>query len=321
MWSEEQFEQIVSPYRRELMAHCYRMLGSVHDAEDLLQEVFLRAWRSSEGFDEGRASPRTWLYRIATNACLTALEQRGRRALPSGLSGPGEEPEEGPRHRRPEVTWLQPVPDALVDPAAIVASRGGVRLAFVAALQHLPPRQRAVLILRDVLAWRASEVAELLDTSVAAANSALQRARAQLARAAPAEDELAEPDDPRDRGLLDRYVSAFERRDVAALEELLREDAVLEMPPYLAWFAGREAYARFIGWVCATRGPWRMRHTRANGQPALAAYVDTGDGVLRAHSLHVFTVTGSGIARNVVFGDPSLFPVFSLPPVHTPEDV
>lgn len=314
MWSDEEFERVTAPHRRELMAHCYRMLGSVHDAEDLLQEVMLRAWRASGDFDEQRASPRTWLYRIATNACLTALEQRGRRALPSGLTGPGDDPEEGPQRRLPEVTWLQPIPDALVDPASIVASRGGVRLAFVAALQHLPPRQRAVLILRDVLAWRASEVAALLETSVAAVNSALQRARAQLAQAAPEQDELAEPDDPGCRDLLDRYVAAFERADVDALERLLREDAVLEMPPFLSWFAGRKNYGRFIRWVCASRGPWRMVRTRANGQPALGAYLDGGDGVLRAHSLQVFSVTRAGIARAVVFGDPALFSVFALPP-------
>ncbi|MEV4293354.1 sigma-70 family RNA polymerase sigma factor [Microbispora rosea] len=314
MWSDEEFERITGPYRRELMTHCYRMLGSVHDAEDLLQEVMLRAWRASGDYDERRASPRTWLYRIATNACLTALDQRGRRALPSGLTGPSDDPDAGPQRRLPEVTWLEPVPDALVDPAAVVASRGGIRLAFVAALQHLPPRQRAVLILREVLAWRASEVARLLETSVAAVNSALQRARAQLAQVAPAEDDLLEPDDPACRDLLDRYVAAFEKADVEALERLLREDAVLEMPPFLSWFSGREAFGGFIRWVCATRGPWRMVPTRANGQPALAAYLDGGDGVFRAHSLQVLTLAEDGIARNVVFGDPALFAVFSLPP-------
>ncbi|WP_182881905.1 sigma-70 family RNA polymerase sigma factor [Microbispora sp. H10949] len=313
MWSDEEFERITGPHRRELMAHCYRMLGSAHDAEDLLQEVMLRAWRASGDYDERRASPRTWLYRIATNACLTALEQRGRRALPSGLAGPGDDPEAGPGRPLPEVTWLEPIPDALVDPAAVVASRGGIRLAFVAALQHLPPRQRAVLILREVLAWRASEVADLLDTSVAAVNSALQRARAQLARVGAAEDDLAEPDDPACRDLLDRYVAAFEKADVETLERLLREDAVLEMPPFLSWFAGREDFGRFIRWVCGRRGPWRMVPTRANGQPALAAYVDGGDGVLRAHSLQVLEITEGGVARNVVFGDPTLFTLFALP--------
>ena len=261
----DEFARRTDPFRRELLAHCYRLLGSVHDAEDLLQDTMLRAWRAHAEFDASRASLRTWLYRIATNACLTALERRSRRPLPSGLGDPSHDPDVA-LDLRSEVAWLQPIPDSAVawpgepgDPAAIVASRGSIRLAFIAALQYLPGRQRAVLILRDVLAWRAAEVAELLGTSTAAVNSLLQRARAHLAQAAPTEAELAEPGDADQRALLDRYVTAFAGADVTALMQLLREDAELEMPPYLTWFAGREAVARFL--VSRARGmpgPWRM---------------------------------------------------------------
>ncbi|HYY82699.1 MAG TPA: RNA polymerase subunit sigma-70, partial [Actinomycetes bacterium] len=199
MTGDEEFARRSDPFRRELLAHCYRMLGSVHDAEDLVQETLLRAWRAYDRFDDRRASLRTWLYRIATNACLTALEQCGRRELPAGVAGPAD-PEAPLAPAPPEVTWLQPIPDALLeggsdDPATIVSLRGSVRLALVAALQHLPARQRAVLILRDVLGWRAAEVAGLLGTTTAAVNSALQRAHAQLGQVSPARDEITEPDD------------------------------------------------------------------------------------------------------------------------------
>jgi RNA polymerase sigma-70 factor (ECF subfamily) len=215
---DEGFVRLSEPFRRELLAHCYRMLGSIHDAEDLVQETYLQAWRGYGGF-EGRSSLRTWLYRIATRACLKALEGNGRRPLPSGLGGPSHDPDAAPRPPRPEIPWLQPAPDVLfgADPAAIVQARQTIRLAFIAALQHLPGRQRAVLILRDVLAWRATEVADLLDTTTAAVNSALQRARAQLSLAAPAEDGLTEPTDPDQRALLDRYADAFENADIPAL--------------------------------------------------------------------------------------------------------
>src|SRR3954471_3967580 len=231
------------PYRRELLAHCYRMLGSVHDAEDLVQETYLRAWRAFEKF-EGRSTLRTWLYRIATSACLTALESRGRRPLPAGLGGPSETGGQ-PLEASPEVAWLEPYPTD-DDPAAVGAERESMRLAFIAALQHLPPRQRAVLILRDVLAWRAAEVAELLDTSTAAVNSALQRARAQLQLVGPAEDDPAGPLDRRHRVLLDRYVAAFENSDVDALLRLLQDDVTLEMPPEPVWYAGRDLVASFV---------------------------------------------------------------------------
>src|SRR5712664_3884442 len=214
----EEFARLTDPFRPELLAHCYRILGSVHDAEDQVQETLIRAWRSYGEFD-GRASLRTWLYRIATNACLRALENSSRRPLPSGLGAPGEYPEAPLAAARPEVPWLQPIPDALVsagsaDPAEIVASRESMRLALIAALQYLPARQRAVLILRDVLGWRAAEVADLLGTSTAAANSVLQRARARLEQAAPAADEMREPSDPGDRALLGRYAAAFESADI-----------------------------------------------------------------------------------------------------------
>src|SRR6202453_3790499 len=224
MTISEDFTGLTGQYRNELLAHCYRMLGSAGEAEDLVQETYLRAWRSFEGF-EGRASARTWLYRIATNVCLTAIERRGRRPLPSGLGGPSEDPEV-PLVAGLEVPWLQPLPGALLarereDPAAVAVSRGGIRLAVVAALQYLSARQRAVLILRDVLDWPATEVADLLGTTTTAVNSALRRARAQLARALPAEDQVAEPSEPDRRGAVDRFAAAIQDADGSALAELL----------------------------------------------------------------------------------------------------
>jgi RNA polymerase sigma-70 factor (ECF subfamily) len=315
----EDFERRTDPFRRELLVHCYRMLGSIHDAEDLLQETMLRAWRARERFDTGRASLRTWLYRIATNACLSALESRSRRPLPSGMVGPSDDPE-APMVPRQEVPWLQPFPDAMPgavreNPATALATRGSLRLAFVAAMQYLPPRQRAVLILRDVLDWSAAEVAGALDTTPAAVNSALQRARARLEEVGVEEDQIDEPSDPDRRALIDRYVTAFENADVAALERLLTDDAVLEMPPVPNWFVGREAYGRFIAHLFAMRGSdWRMIPTAANGQPAVAAYLRGQDGAYHVHTLQVFTVTDQGISHNVVFQDPSLFATFGLPP-------
>lgn len=311
------FARLTSPYRQELLAYCYRMLGSVHDAEDLVQEVYLRAWRSHEGF-EGRASVRTWLYRIATNTCLTALENRRRRPLPSGLGGPAEDPE-GPTAPPLEVTWLQPAPDRLVDtgsddPAAIVATRASLRLALVAALQYLPPRQRAVLILREVLALSAAEVAELLGVSVPAVKSLLQRARGRLDQVAPYEDRTSEASDARRRELLERYASAFENADVTALIGLLTTDAVMEMPPTPTWFAGRESIGRFFGSRVLTEpGLFRTVPTAANGQPALALYRRGPDGVHRAHAVTVLSVYDAGITRIVAFRDPDVFDLFGLP--------
>ncbi|WP_131741952.1 sigma-70 family RNA polymerase sigma factor [Actinomadura roseirufa] len=314
---DRDFQALADPYRRELLAHCYRMLGSIHDAEDLVQETYLRAWRSYEGF-EGRSSLRTWLYRIATNVCLTAIDQRGNRPMPSGLGGPSDEPER-PVVASPEVPWLEPAPDALLgadaaDPASIVAARESTRLALVAALQHLPARQRVVLILRDVLKWRAAEVAGLLDTSTAAVNSALQRARAQLEAAAPARDEQVEPTDPGRRELLERYARAFEEADIDALLELFKQDAVWEMPPFPEWFAGAEAIVRLIKAQCAPYpGELRMVPAAANGQPAFGLYRRDEEGVHRPFQLQVLDVTAAGVAQVSAFFDATLFPLFGLP--------
>jgi RNA polymerase sigma-70 factor (ECF subfamily) len=314
----DEFVRLTGMYRRELLAHCYRMLGSVDDAEDLVQETYLRAWRSYDGY-EGRASLRTWLYRIATNTCLTALEGRERRPLPTGLGGPSGAPEEPLSAPPTDIPWLQPVPDTLVDPAAVVAARGSLRLALVAALQNLPPRQRIVLILRDVLAWRAQEVAALLGTTTAAVKSSLQRARARLDEVAPDEDLLAEPDSTGDRDLLDRYVAAFEHADMDALLGLLQEGVELEMPPYLEWFSGRKNVMRFLEALEHEKGYLRMIPTRANGQPAVVAYIRGADGVHQAHSVQVLTLEGSvedrEIARITVFLDPELAGRFGMPGV------
>jgi RNA polymerase sigma-70 factor (ECF subfamily) len=318
MTISEDFTGLTGRFRGELLAHCYRMLGSAEEAEDLVQETYLRAWRSYEGF-EGRSSVRTWLYRIATNACLTALERRGRRPLPSGLGGPAGDPE-AQVVAGPEVPWLQPLPDALLtgeheDPASVAVSREGIRLAFVAALQYLSARQRAVLIMRDVLQWPAAEAAELLGMTTTAVNSGLRRARAQLAEVLPAEDELAEPADPDQRALLDRFAAAFENADVSGLAELLREDVALEMPPLLTWFAGRADVTRFFASspVFAAPGQLRLVPVRANGQPAFAAYRRGPDETYRAYAVTVPTVTATGIARVVTFFDPGLFGSFGLP--------
>ena len=317
MTVSEEFTSLTGQFRGELMAHCYRMLGSIEEAEDLVQETYLRAWRSYDGF-EGRSSMRTWLYRIATNVCLTAIERRDRRPLPSGLGGPAEDPR-APLVTGPEVPWLQPFPDALLagereDPAAAAVSRTGIRLAFVAALQHLSARERAVLILRDVLEFPAAEAADLLGTTTTAVNSGLRRARAQLAQVQPAEDELAEPADPAQRSLLDRFAAAFENADASALAELLREDVALEMPPLLTWFAGRPVVARVMASrVFARFGGFRMVPVMANGQPAFAAYTRGDDGSYHAHEVVVPMLSKTGIARIVVFLNPDLFAMFGLP--------
>jgi RNA polymerase sigma-70 factor (ECF subfamily) len=312
------FASAADPYRHELLAYCYRMLGSVDDAEDQVQEIMLRAWRSYADF-QGRSSLRTWLYRIATNSCLRALETRGRRPLPSGLGGPAEDPHGLLAKDRTELGWLQPFPDAIVtgsqaDPASVVAARAGLRLALIAALQYLPPRQRAVLILRDVLGWHAAEVAELLGVSAAAANSVLQRARAQLAQASPAQDDLREPERPADRALLDRYAAAFENADVSALTALLRADATLEMPPQPYWFSGRDQVGAFLrSRVLVTPGEFLMRPVSANGQPAFAAYLRAPDGAFSAHAIQVLTVTDGLVSRIVSFNDGRLLAAFGRP--------
>jgi len=296
------------PYRGELVAYCYRMLGSVHDAEDLVQETMLRAWRARDRYDDARASVRTWLYRIATNACLTALEKRARRPLPSGL-GPASEDAAAPLTPDLDISWLQPFPDARYD----TGIRADMRLALVAAMQVLPPRQRAVLVLREVLDFSAAEVAAQLGATATAVNSALQRAHAAVATMRDVDD-VAEPDDPETRAVVDQYMRAFEAADVPDLVRLLTDDAVLEMPPVPLWYRGRRDYGLFMDRVFAMRGSgWRTRVLTANGQPAFAAYVaDTGDGY-GAHSLQVLTIAGGRVARNVVFADPRLFEAFGLP--------
>jgi RNA polymerase sigma-70 factor, ECF subfamily len=310
---EQEFARLTDPYRSELLAHCYRMLGSVHDAEDQVQETMLRAWRAFGDF-EGRASVRTWLYRIATNACLRAIETRERRPLPSGLGQPGEHPDRPLRSAASEVPWLQPFPDALLGADQVAVARAGIRLAFIAALQYLPARQRAVLILRDVLGWTAAEAAELLGTTTIAANSALQRAREQLKQAAPVQDEIREPEETDVRALLDRYSAAFESADVAALVAMLREDVVIEMPPQPEWFTGRDAAAVFLRThVLRARGDFKQVPTWANGQPALAEYHRDEDGGYRAAGVQVLTLDGSKIARITAFLDPALVAAFGLP--------
>ena len=298
----------LEPYRGELVAYCYRMLGSVHEAEDLVQETMLRAWRARDRYDSARASVRTWLYRIATNACLNTLEGRARRPLPSGLGAPSDDPG-APLVPAVDRPWLQPFPDARFD----VGLRSDLRLALVAAMQVLPPRQRAVLLLREVLEFTAAEVAQQLGTTVGAVNSALQRARAALANVADI-DEVTEPDDPEVRAAIHRYMRAFEAADVAALVGLLTRDAVLEMPPVPLWYRGSRDYGRFMRRVFDMRGTdWRMRQLSANGQPALAAYAPEPGGGHVLHTLQVFTVVGGRISRNVVFADRALFPLFGLP--------
>jgi RNA polymerase sigma-70 factor, ECF subfamily len=308
--ASEEFIRLADPLRPELLALCYRMLGSVHDAEDQVQEALIRAWRSYGDF-QGRSSLRTWLYRIAANCCLRAMENRGRRPLPSGLSEA-----EG---RLMESEWLEPFPDSVLDgsaadPAAVVTSRDSMRLALIAALQYLPGRQRAVLILRDVLDWPAAEVADLLGTSTAAVNSALQRARQQLRKAAPEPDELTEPDAAADRALLNRYATAFEQADVAALTDLLARDATFEMPPITAWFAGREDIGAFLAARVLTEpGRFRLIPVAANGQPGFGTYMRDESGRLRAHGIQVLTIASGRIRGVVSFNDPSLLAAFGLP--------
>ena len=313
------FAQDTEPFRRELLAHCYRMLGSYQDAEDLVQETYLRAWRSYGGF-EGRSSVRTWLYQIATNACLTELARHSRRMLPSGLYDPEPDPGAYPEEAGTEVNWLQPAPDAMVtpdsaDPAVIIAAREGLRLALVASLQYLPPRQRAVLVLRDVLAFPASEVAVMLGITTVSVKSALQRARARLRELDLAAGQVTEPTAPRARALLDQYIAAFENADAAALERLLTEDATIEATPMRTWFAGRKTCVPFLrNHTLGSPGDWRMLATSANGQPAAAAYTRDQHGNYQPYGICVLTVTDAGVRRISSFGDPNLVTVFGFRP-------
>jgi RNA polymerase sigma-70 factor (ECF subfamily) len=314
------FARLAEPFRRELIAYGYRMLGSVDDAEDVVQDVYLDAWRAYERF-EGRSSLRTWLYRIATRAFVKALERRKRRPLPSDLHAPAADPTARVLAGGPELTWLQPAPDSLLtattsDPATVVAARETMRLAFVAVLQLLPARQRAVLILRDVLGWSAAEVAALLDLSVAAVNSALQRAHARL----PADTEsLAPPSEERQRELLDRYVAAFQNADVDELVAVLTDDAHFEMPPFITWFQGSAAIGAFLGARMRGFGNTPVIRTSANGQPAVALYPSTADGQHRLHALHVLSLGSQGVDRIVAFQDVDGLRRFNLPHVLSTE--
>ncbi|HWF30069.1 MAG TPA: sigma-70 family RNA polymerase sigma factor [Mycobacterium sp.] len=319
MPAQEDFIERAAPFRAELIAHCYRMLGSVQDAEDLVQETYLRGWRGYTAFEE-RAALRTWLYRIATTACLRALENRARRVMPAGLGDSSIDPDVSLDGYTGAHQWLEPIPDALMfeTPEGAATARQSVRLAVMTALQELPARQRAVLILRDVVQFSAAEVAELLETTPAAVNSSLQRARARLAEISPTDENAVEPDDAERRDLLDRYCAAFENADMAALTELLQADVKLEMPPLPMWFTGRDTVMRFLAVRAFTKaGDIVMVPTAANAQPAVAEYRRSADGVLRAHSIHVLTAGGkpgtAGIAAITVFLDPALFDVFGLP--------
>jgi RNA polymerase sigma-70 factor, ECF subfamily len=318
------FQQLAEPYRLELRLHCYRMLGSLHDAEDLVQETFLRAWRGLNGFEE-RASFRHWLYRIATNACLNALANRrsSSRVLPQRYGPPADQPPDGEPNA--EVAWVEPYPDTALEgiaddapsPEARYEMREAVQLAFVAAIQHLPPRQRAVLLLRDVLGWTAAETAGLLDGSVASVNSALQRARVTMAKGVDRPSTSAASDD-RQRALLERYVRAWENADLDGFVALLKEDAVLSMPPWRQWYLGRDAIRAFLTWAWDFPDvqPSRLISIAANRQPAFALYRGSReDPEYRAHGIELLTLRDDAIAVLTIFRDPGLFAAFGLPPV------
>ncbi|WP_049558257.1 sigma-70 family RNA polymerase sigma factor [Nonomuraea sp. SBT364] len=317
----EAFRELVEPYRRELQVHCYRILGSVQDAEDLLQETLLAAWRAIGGYEE-RASVRTWLYRIATNRCLNALRGGGRR--PHGY--PAYRPEvplPEPSHHRAEPSWLEPYPDMLLDeiadqvpgPEARYELRESVSLAFLAALQQLPPRQRAVLVLRDVLGFRAGEVAGILDTTENAVAMALKRARAALARELPGREGAPLPNSPRERRLVDAFARAFEAGDVDAIVALLTDDAWLTMPPLPLEYQGPDVIRSFLETIAMRRGTGRVLiPTRANGQPAFGCYIrDRRTPIMHAHGVLVLTLAGDRISMVTRFLDNSLLTTFGLP--------
>jgi RNA polymerase sigma-70 factor (ECF subfamily) len=315
---QAEFEARFEEYRSELTGYCYRMLGGAFEAEDAVQETFIRAWRGLDRF-EGRAALRSWLYRIATNVCLNMLDASQRRARPMDL-GPASTADTTLGPPLAETTWVEPIPDARVvaegsDPADAAIARETIRLAFVAALQHLPPRQRAVLILREVLHWRANEVAELLGTSVASVNSALQRARATLASQHPSASEPQEPLDDERRALLARYVDAFERYDMDSLTALLHEDASWSMPPYALWLRTHDDIRRWcLGPGIGCRGS-KLIPTMANGVPAFGQYKPAPGGGHEPWSLQVLETSGDRITGIVFFLDTArFFPMFGLPP-------
>jgi RNA polymerase sigma-70 factor (ECF subfamily) len=312
-----ELEQALEQHRAELTAYAYRMLGSAFEAEDAVQDTLLRAWKSYDGF-EGRAALRSWLYRIATNVCLDMLNGKQRRARPMDL-GPAQSADTPLPEPLPEVTWIEPIPDGRVlppggDPAEVAELRDTIRLAFVAALQHLPPKQRAVLILREVLRWKAAEVAELLETSVASVNSALQRARAALA-AAQVKDATPQPMDDEQRALLARYVAAFESYDLDALTSLLHEDATWSMPPYDLWLQTHEDIVKWcLGPGIGCNGS-KLVPTVANGQPAFAQYKPDPDSGWAPWSLQVLEISDGRIGGIIFFLDTAhLFPLFGMPP-------
>jgi RNA polymerase sigma-70 factor (ECF subfamily) len=319
--ARQAFERLSGPFRREIKLHCYRMLGSLHEAEDLAQETYLRAWRSFDGFEGG--SPRSWLYRIATNACLNALASRAHaeRLLPDQL-GPSS-PATAPGAPAHDVAWLEPYPDSSLegivtaspDPEARYSSRESVKLAFVAGLQQLPPRQRAALMLRDVLGWEAAEAATLLGVSTASINSALQRARQTLARRHPdGRPPVTPPPDDAQDSLLGRYLQAWEGHDLDGFVALLKEDATAIMPPWREWYAGRASIRSFFEAAWKTCGGLRLVPTAANGQPAFAVYECTAaGGPWTAHSIHVLTLEPGAISTMTLFVQPRLFEQFGLP--------
>nr|WP_042190622.1 RNA polymerase subunit sigma-70 [Kibdelosporangium sp. MJ126-NF4]CEL19473.1 RNA polymerase sigma-70 factor [Kibdelosporangium sp. MJ126-NF4]CTQ94729.1 RNA polymerase sigma-70 factor [Kibdelosporangium sp. MJ126-NF4] len=309
--SAADFADVTEPHRRELLAHCYRMLGSVDEAEDLVQETYLKAWRARDEF-EHRSSIRTWLYRIATNSCLSALRRHDRRVLPSGL-GTAEE----------EALWVQLIPDGLIvgesgdDPAEASVARESVRLALIACVQHLPPLQRAVFLLREVLEFKASEVAHILGSSTPAVKSALQRARTRVQDLDPSVLTAEVPSALEERELLDAFITAFETADIETFTRLLSSDAALEIPPSTTWYSGLAACLPVLERAVGRPGDWVLVPSAANGQPAAASYRRDADGVYRAFGAAVLTVDGSRIVRIVSYDDASLVSRFGLPAVHS----
>lgn len=326
--ASQDFTRLAEPLRRELKVHCYRMLGSVHEAEDLVQETYLRAWRSYDTFD-GSGSFRAWLYKIATNACLNAIERRknAQRVLPDQLRAAAMQMPPGAPVT--DAAWLEPLPDTELSgvadeapsPEARYTSRESVQLAFIATIQELPPRQRAALLLCDVLGWAAAEAATLLGSSTASINSALQRARETLAKRYPEGRPPAAPrPDPAQQQLIGRYLKAWEGHDVDAFVALLKEDAAAVMPPWLEWYVGREMIRSFFAMAWKTCGGLHLVPTAANGQPAFAVYeTSSADGQWHAHSIHVLTLNHEAISRLTLFIEPRLFAAFGLPLILPPD--
>jgi RNA polymerase sigma-70 factor, ECF subfamily len=325
----EVFERLAEPFRREIKLHCYRMLGSVHEAEDLVQETYLRAWRGFGSLEE-RGSIRAWLYRIATNTCLDALDCRGAGRLLPDQRQPAMVTAQMPDGAPPtDIAWLEPYPDTELEriaddtpgPEARYASREAVQLAFIAAIQELPPRQRVALLLCDVLGWSAAETATLLGGSIASVNSALQRARETLARRYPdGRPGVAPRPSPAQQTLLDRYLKAWEGHDLDGLVAVLKEDATFTMPPWQQWFVGRRLIGAFFAIAWKSCGGLRLVATSANGQPAFAVYEQrAADGTWAAHSIHVLTLEQDSISALTAFLDPRLLEAFGLPPT-LPED-